>query len=72
MAQLMKEVSSGNDWCHVCGGRGQRTFVLIDYPANAEHDKKNTKFLRICKDCVEAAHKLVNDPAGGKVKVGGA
>lgn len=37
------------DWCHICGKR--RLGVDIWYPENAEHDTKNTKYIRICDAC---------------------
>lgn len=46
-----------NDWCHICGNRN-RGNVEIWYPKNAEHETKNTEYLRICRTCVEAAFAL--------------
>lgn len=41
-----------NDWCHICGNRGNDT-VDVWYPENAEHDKEDTKYIRICVNCAE-------------------
>ncbi len=50
-------VSCGDDWCHVCGERGDAWWVV--WPDNAEHDKPLTHMpkrpwdLRICLSCAK-------------------
>ncbi len=39
-----------NDWCHLCGKR-KDTCVDIWYPQNAEHEKNDTCYVRICSEC---------------------
>ena len=48
---MAKHIYIIDDWCHLCG---QRTESLLDiwYPKNAEHDTKQTEYIRICKDCI--------------------
>ena len=48
MASIWKH--SENDWCHICGYRRKETADVF-YPDNAEHDKINTKYIRVCTDC---------------------
>jgi len=39
-----------DDWCHFCGSR--RHFLAdVFYPKNAEHQKENTEYIRICNIC---------------------
>lgn len=40
------------DWCHLCGKRSS-PLADIWYPENAEHDRGNTKYVRICVPCGE-------------------
>ena len=49
MASIWKH-GCENDWCHICGFRRDSTADIF-YPANAEHDKANTKYIRICSGC---------------------
>jgi len=51
MATISKHAAG--DWCHICGSRYSAT-VDISYPDNAEHETKNTKYVRICAGCAEA------------------
>ena len=39
------------DWCHLCGIRRETADVW--YPVNAEHDKMNAKYIRICAGCAD-------------------
>ena len=38
------------DWCHICGKR-DNPLADVWYPENAEHDTKDTKYIRICVVC---------------------
>lgn len=52
------------DWCHLCGIR-QAYLADIWYPKNAEHDKKQTQYIRICCDCgkqIAATNPFEDDP----------
>lgn len=46
----MKLRQHTNDWCHICGKR-EKLLCDVWYPQNAEHDKKDTKYIRICSVC---------------------
>ena len=50
MASIWKH--SPNDWCHICGYRRENTADVF-YPDNAEHDKLNAKYVRVCTDCAQ-------------------
>jgi len=50
MASIWKH--SEGDWCHICGHRRKETADVF-YPKNAEHDKTNTMYIRICTTCAE-------------------
>lgn len=43
---------SPRDWCHLCGKRKYPT-ADIWFPENAEHNKKNTRYIRVCSECAE-------------------
>ena len=47
------------DWCHVCGKRHYEA-VDIFYPDNAEHEKKDKKYVRICSLCVQRAMSILS------------
>ena len=63
MALFIKNFSG--DWCHVCGYRDAAT-VVVRYPDNAEHDKLNTRFIRICTGCAES---ILTVGAGGDIEI---
>lgn len=43
-----------DDWCHLCGTRGEKHHALILFPDNAEHGIKGQgSFKRVCRFCIE-------------------
>lgn len=48
----------GNDWCHICGKR-KSELADIWYPKNAEHEKEETEYIRICYECVVLIRKVL-------------
>jgi len=52
MASIWSHANTLPDWCHVCGYR-RHDLADIFYPNNAEHDKANSKYIRICTDCAK-------------------
>jgi hypothetical protein len=54
-----------NDWCHVCGERTQ-PHVEVWYPKNAEHEQKQTQYMRICAYCVEVMSELTRHRQGSE------
>ena len=58
------------DWCHLCGER-TKPFVECWYPENAEHDRKQTEFLRVCAACVEVMSEVTGHRQGSEPSAGG-
>lgn len=58
-----------NDWCHVCGERHYAT-VDITYPENAEHDKSDKKYIRICSNCIQMALHVVSKDSPSEWRAG--
>lgn len=61
------KVSLKDDWCHICGKRGERCFIEFFYPANAEHPEPgqrnvipNAQYVRICDLCFDGAKDVAN------------
>ena len=50
--KVIQHDSLANDWCHLCGKRKHPT-ADIWFPENAEHERKNTRYVRICSNCAE-------------------
>lgn len=50
--KIQNHGSSMKDWCHLCGKRVSYS-ADIWYPENAEHDKENTQYIRICVECAK-------------------
>ena len=52
MAQFKK-----NEWCHLCGFRGDSYFAEVDLPEDAEHQQTDpdmpNRYLRICSRCLD-------------------
>lgn len=66
--KVTAQIKTCKDWCHVCGKRGYE-FIEYDYPENAEHGGEDTRFLRICSNCLDLGikemwkeRKISNEP----------
>jgi hypothetical protein len=65
----MKMTYHGNtDSCHICGERHYAT-VDIFYPENAEHDKSEKRYLRICSSCIQNALHVVTQESPSEWRV---
>lgn len=53
----------GNDWCHLCGVRGEMAFVEFRVPENAEHSLADGArgYFRFCNCCVAAFRDKLDD-----------
>jgi len=58
-----------NDWCHICGERHYAT-VDIRYPENAEHEKDDKKYIRICSSCIQQAMQIVSQDSPAAWRTG--
>lgn len=58
-----------NDWCHLCGDRHYST-VDVRYPDNAEHEKANKKYIRICSACIQQMLHIVSRESDSEWRVG--
>lgn len=56
---------NSDDWCHVCGKRGN-VQVDIFYPFNAEHPKMKgpENYIRICGLCLKSVRNIVEEIDG--------
>lgn len=63
-------VQNKNDWCHLCGERDEMIFAEFFLPENAERslEKKNGRFVRLCKGCVDLLSFDADRAAGMKDK----
>lgn len=49
-----------NDWCHFCGSRKYPTADII-YSKDAEHQKTENAYERICLNCASRIVKVLNE-----------
>jgi hypothetical protein len=51
--------------CQLCGQR-QSTTLNVFYPADAEHDDRCSRYLRICERCVERMVRVLQGQGVGR------
>jgi len=55
-----------SDWCHFCGRRDEHP-VDVYYPADARQAGSctpNTRYVRVCRDCVGEMQRLASGVSG--------